>query len=60
MLNDGPNGKAYEAAMALKTIAVESIMNSPAIHLSVVLGRTFPAAPGRMLTGRIFMDGSRS
>jgi hypothetical protein len=59
ILNDGPNSKAYDGLMGLKTIAVESIMYSPAIHLSVVLGRILPAAPGRLLSGRLFLDGSR-
>ena len=59
ILNDGPDGKLYQAAMGLKTMAVESIMYSPAIHLSVVLGRSFPAAPGRVMTGRVFVDGNR-
>ena len=60
ILNDGPNSKAYNGLMGMKTLAVESIMYSPAIHLSVVLGRILPAAPGRLLSGRLYMDGARA
>jgi hypothetical protein len=56
----GAVDSAYEGLMAVKTIAVESIMNSPLIHMQVVLGRALPVMPGRVLTGKAFVDGYRA
>jgi hypothetical protein len=53
-----PGPALYRAAMALKSGVMSSIMFSPFIHLGVEIGRALPTMPLRVLTLRVFRDGS--
>lgn len=52
------DGAVYRNLMELKTKTMTGIMVSPAIHLMTEVGRAFPAAPGKFLTGKIWSSGA--
>lgn len=54
-----PEGAIYRGAMQLKARAMNNIMFSPLVqlHLLTELGRAFPSAPLRVVTGRILFEG---
>jgi hypothetical protein len=52
-------GALYRGFMAVKSAVMHGVMFSPFMHLAVEIGRALPAFPGKMLTGRLFVDGHR-
>lgn len=54
------DGRIYGGVMALKGKTMSLIMNSPAIHNMVILGKVIPAFPGKALTGRLYFEGNRA
>lgn len=51
-------GKAYKAAMELKGKTMAVVMISPMIHNLVEYGRAIPAAPGKVISTRIYFEGN--
>jgi N12 class adenine-specific DNA methylase len=51
--------KLYQLLMALKGKAMSVIMMSPLIHNQVEWGRALPAAPGKVLSFQVYLEGNR-
>lgn len=51
---------AYRGYMALKAKSMSVIMISPIIHNQVEWGRALPAAPSKVMSGRIYFEGNKA
>lgn len=59
VLNSGENSAIYNGLMSLKARATTAIMYSPLIHNMVEYGRAIPAAPGKVISGWMYIHGNR-
>ncbi|HZZ36526.1 MAG TPA: hypothetical protein VFE03_12430, partial [Caulobacteraceae bacterium] len=55
-----PTGKIYDGLMTLKGKAMSVIMYSPLMHNAVIWGKAIPAAPAKVLTGMIYVQGHKA
>jgi N12 class adenine-specific DNA methylase len=54
-----PSPPPVRVYMRLKGLVMRSVLWSPFMHLDTEIGRALPTFPGKILTGRIFVDGHR-